>query len=113
MLAACRHCGFQLTVTMPRAADVFTCPACAGPLQILSVAPGVPDQPSTDPAPGDARPADAPFRGDDLDISLPASMALPGWQAVVTGLKLIYSALVAALCGILLTACIAAHEATA
>jgi hypothetical protein len=77
-------------------------------LQVLSVAAGAREAPSAKPAPTDGL-----LRGDALDISLPASMTPPEWQAVATGLKLIQSALFAALCGILLTACIAAFPPSA
>jgi hypothetical protein len=34
MLAVCRKCGFQLTVTTLHAAETFTCPACGGGLGV-------------------------------------------------------------------------------
>src|SRR5882672_1919440 len=92
MLAACRNCGFQLTV----AAETFTCPACGGGLVLLSVAEGQPE-----PVPA------APVSNFTEPLPLDISIALPGpsnehrWRTVCWGLRLIHTAWAGAVLGCL------------
>jgi hypothetical protein len=96
MLAACRKCGFEVTVATVHAAATFTCPACGGGLVLLSVAEGPPE-----PVP--LEPESRPFESlpDDISIALPAPSHEQRWKTVCWGLRLIHTAWAGAVLGCL------------
>src|SRR5262249_24494036 len=96
MLAACRNCGFQVTVATVHAAETFTCPTCGGGLVLVNVAEGLPQAVPPEPEPTPIEPLP-----DGFSIALPRPSNEQRWRTVCWGLRLIHTAWAGAALGCL------------